>query len=235
MVDLSFIKSYVHRQIVTEIYHKTMYDNEIIGLLLQGSVARGDCYQSSDIDIYVLLRDELNRPFFSEYRDNILVEIKYVNFEHSTNNCKVTPMGIYNFLDSVILFDHQGKLKELRELAKNTFHQYRTTQSEIKSIAYWLESSLVKIKAANEEQDDLKASFVVTTTSWQMLEGIWAVNNKPVPPNGSVLFHLRDLERIPENMTEKIKFLFTGNVKERTETAIEMIEWTIGQLSATDD
>jgi predicted nucleotidyltransferase len=235
MVDLSFIQSIVHRRIVSDIYHETIRDDEIIGLLLQGSVARGDCYQTSDLDVLVLLKSGLNRPFLSEYRDNILVEIKYANFEQSVNNCKATPMGIYNFLDSVILFDHQGKLRQLRELAQNTFNQYQTTQSEIKSIAYWLQSSLIKIKAANKAEDELKASFVVSTTSWQLLEGVWAVNNKPIPPNGSVLFHLRDLERVPKNMAEKIKCLFTGNVKERIEAAIEVTEWTIGNLLTSNN
>ncbi|WP_100488365.1 nucleotidyltransferase domain-containing protein [Sporolactobacillus pectinivorans] len=231
MIDLSFIKSIAHRCLVAEIYDEAVQDGEIIGLLLQGSVARGENYQTSDIDFYVLLEDGLNRPLCSEYRGNILVEMKYADFERAVYKCKSSSMGLYNFLDSIILFDYRRKFSQIKELANNVLEQYEVPKSEVKSIVYWLETALIKIEAAREADDELKAAFVVATTSWKILEGLWAVNSKPVPPNGLVFYHLKKLKRVPENVDEEIKLLFTGDTTQRIETAIRIIEWTISCLN----
>ncbi|GMA61308.1 hypothetical protein GCM10025859_17480 [Alicyclobacillus fastidiosus] len=91
----------------------------------------------------------------------MLVEIKFADFQRAMNKCKETPMGLYNFLDAIILLDRQGSLQQLKDLAQSLLDQYRTPKSVLKSISHWLESSLIKIKAAKEDNDDLKASFVV--------------------------------------------------------------------------
>lgn len=52
----------------------------------------------------------------------------------------------------------------------------------MKGISHWLHSSLIKIQSALKANDELKASYLVHTSTWTLLEGIWAINNKPVPP-----------------------------------------------------
>jgi predicted nucleotidyltransferase len=230
MYDLSFIKYDVHRHLVAEIYKEAMQDDEVIGLLLQGSVARGDNYKTSDLDMYVLLQDGVQRQFHSTYRRGILVEMKYADFAKAIETCDITAMGVYNFLDAVILFDNEGKLYRVKKQAQALFNQYRTPLAQVQSIAYWLKSSLIKIKAAEAAGDELKAAYVVGTTSWQILEGLWAVNNRPMPPNGSVLFHLTDLERRPAHLEERINRFFVGKGKARVEAAIRMMEWTIDMI-----
>jgi len=231
MFDLTFITSPIHRRLVAEILEEMYRDPEIIGLFLQGSVARGDCYGTSDLDLYAVLDGGLDRPFCSEYQDDILVEIKYADVNQATRTCRDTDMGLYNFVDSVILFDRQSKLEQLKELAQTLIEQYQTPLSEKKSIAYWLESSLIKIKAAQASRDVLKASFVVSTTSWKIMEGIWAVNSRPVPPSGLVLYHLKYMDLVPENMNGRMKSLFAGDVSERIDAAIDLIQWIITNLN----
>ncbi|WP_282942601.1 DNA polymerase subunit beta [Paenibacillus sp. RC67] len=198
--------SETHRELVGEIYEEVLQDSETVGLLLQGSVARGESYATSDLDMYILLKDGLVRPFRSEHRRGIHVEMKYSDFETAVNKCRITSMGIYNFLDSMILFDQEGKLRQLIELSKKLYNEYQTPLEERKSTKYWLESALIKIKAAQCAQDDLKANLVVATSSWKILEGVWAVNNKPMPPNGSVLSQLRNIER-PDDVEKLINSL----------------------------
>lgn len=231
MIDLSFIRGDIHRRVVSATYENLCNDADVCGILLQGSVARGDAYPCSDVDVYVLLHDGLSRPFQSEYRDGILVEIKSADFGKATNQCTSNPMGIYQFLDSRILSDCEGKLQQLKDRAWDIFTTYRTPGGERQSIGYWLESALVKIQAARQAQDEPKASFVVATTSWKILEGIWAVNHKPVPPNGSVLFHLQDLTIGPEDWPETIKALVAGDTKERIDVAVTIIQWLLPRLT----
>ncbi|MFC3747955.1 DNA polymerase subunit beta [Paenibacillus sp. GCM10012306] len=231
MDSIRLIKNEIHRNLVMEIYEEIIQDHEAVGLLLQGSVARGESYETSDLDMYILLKEGLSRPFRSEFRQGICVELKYSDFAMATRKCENGPMGMYNFLDSVILIDHEGQLQQLIERSKQLYSGYQTPVTEMKSIKYWLESTLIKIKAAQMAEDDLKAAFVAGTTSWKILEGVWAANNKPMPPNGSVLFHLKDLEGLSDNLKGLIKNLFVGEVKERIESSIQIIEWIIESLN----
>lgn len=61
-----------------ELLHKVVVeargDDEIIGSLLTGSVARGDALPGTDIDLRFILVDGVSRPFDSRIRDGILVE-----------------------------------------------------------------------------------------------------------------------------------------------------------------
>ncbi|OBZ09575.1 hypothetical protein A8L34_20020 [Bacillus sp. FJAT-27264] len=129
-------------------------------------------------------------------------------------------------MDSVILLDHEGQLQQLIERSKQLFSGYQTPATEMKSIKYWLDSTLIKIKAAQMAGDDLKAAFVAGTTSWKILEGVWAASNKPMPPNGSVLFHLKDLERVSDDLKNLIKSLFVGEVRERIESSIHRMGYS---------
>src|SRR5699024_2540391 len=120
-------------------------------------------YESSELDLFVLLNEGLKRSFLSEYKSGILVEYKYSNFESALEKCKTQPIFLYNFLNSIILFDRHGKLNHLNSLVNLLFDKYQVSQNETKSIAYWLESALIKITAAEEENYLIKACFVVST------------------------------------------------------------------------
>ncbi|NUU60878.1 nucleotidyltransferase domain-containing protein [Paenibacillus agri] len=231
MDSIRLIKSEIHRNLVMEIYEEVIQDHEAIGLLLQGSVARGESYETSDLDMYILLKEGLSRPFRAEFRQGIYVELKYSDLEVATHKCEGGPMGMYNFLDSVILLDHEEQLQQLIERSKQLFSGYQTPVTEMKSIKYWLESTLIKIKAAQMSGDDLKAAFVAGTTSWKILEGVWAASNKPMPPNGSVLFYLKDMEMLSDDLKNLIKSLFVGEVRERIESSIQIIEWVTLSLN----
>ena len=97
----------------------------------------------------------------------------------------------------------------------------------MKGISHWLQSSLIKIQSALKANDELKASYIVQTSTWTLLEGIWAINNKPVPPAGSVLKYIKTLSIVPVNFEDYINRLFLGNTKDRIKAAIELIEWVL--------
>ena len=68
--------------------------------------------------------------------------------------------------------------------------------------------------------DTLKAAFVAGTTSWQVIEGLWAANDKPLPPNSSVRPHLADLTQGPAGLNSKYTQLFQGDTGTRIATWI---------------
>lgn len=222
-----FIKYEQHKKLVQTIAAEILSTDKVNGCMLIGSVARGDAYPDSDLDFYILLEEGQKKKFHSETREDILVEYKSADFNQIQVNFKNNPMEIYSFLEGEILFDKSGELKKLKEIATYEFENYRVSSDKMKGISHWLHSSLIKIQSALKANDELKASYIVHTSTWTLLEGIWAVNNKPTPPAGSVLKYIKTLSKVPTNFEDYINKLFLGDTKDRIKAAIELIEWVL--------
>jgi hypothetical protein len=204
-------------------------DAEIIGALLQGSLARGDGYPGSDLDLFFLLRAGCRRPFVAEERKGILVEYHFNDRERTIAKIQANPMLAYGFVDGRFLRDDTGELAEIAQAAQAVIAAYRTPPEVRAGNGHWLHSSRVKISAARNAGDLLKASFVTATTSWVILEGIWGVNDLPMPPSGTVLHRKKDLTRVPANWEALFNSLFQDETIERVDAALALIDWVLEQ------
>ncbi|HDR8180701.1 TPA: nucleotidyltransferase domain-containing protein [Bacillus thuringiensis] len=221
-----------HKQLVQTIVVEILSIDKVTGCMLIGSVARGDAYPDSDLDLYILLEDGQKKKFHSETREEILVEYKYADVNQILVNFKNNPMELYSFLEGEILFDKSGELKRLKEIATYEFENYRVSSDKVKGISHWLHSSLIKIQSTLKANDELKASYIVHTSTWTLLEGIWAINNKPTPPAGSVLRYIQTLPNKPIQLEALLHKLFLGTTTERTSAAIFLIEWVLHNLKS---
>ncbi|MES5955536.1 nucleotidyltransferase domain-containing protein [Bacillus fungorum] len=224
------IKHEQHKKLVQTIVAEIFFIDKVTGCLLIGSVARGDAYPDSDLDLYILLEDGQKKKFHSETREDILVEYKYADVNQILVNFNNNPMELYSFLEGKILFDKSGELEKLKEIATYEFENYRVSSDKVKGISHWLHSSLIKIQSALKAHDELKASYIVHTSTWTLLEGIWAINNKPVPPAGSVLRYIQTLPNKPIHLDELLNKLFLGDTTERIPVANFLIEWVLHNL-----
>ncbi|PKJ52730.1 nucleotidyltransferase family protein [Bacillus sp. SN10] len=200
--SFSFITNEKHKKLIQKILSEYLFRDKVNGLMLIGSVARGDAYPESDLDFYILLEDRQKKKFYSETREDILVEYKYADVNQ-------------------ILVNFKNNQKKLKGIAISEFENYRVSSDKMKGISHWLHSSLIKIQSA------LKASYIVQTSTWTLLEGIWAINNKPVPPAGSVLKYIKTLSIVPTNFEDYINRLFLGDTKDCIKAAMELIEWVL--------
>ena len=211
-----------------EIFHNLVRefkkDSTVEGVLLNGSVAVGTATEESDLDIIVLGKKE---EFVSQLIDSVLVEIHYTSFESAINKLRTNPKEVYKYLDAKIEYD-SGKAQEIITYAENTFENYHVTQKERNEIAYWLKSIKPKLEAAFSKQDLLLISYLVSVNTWKVLEGIWAVNQKPVPPASSLYRRYKELELIPsQNWFEG---LLIGDPEHRGQIMIESIDWILKRL-----
>ena len=227
MLEAQIFKHEQHKKLVQTIVAETLCTEKVNGFMLIGSVARGDAYPDSDLDFYILLEDGQKKKFHSETREGIFVEYKYADVNQILVNFKNNPMELYSFLEGEILFDKSGDLKKLKGIAISEFENYRVSSDKVKGIFHWLHSSFIKIQSALKANDELKASYIVHTSTWTLLEGIWAINNKPVPPAGSVLKYIKTLSIVPVNFEDYINRLFLGDTKDRIKAAMEVIEWVL--------
>lgn len=192
-------------------------DKSIRGVMLTGSVAYGTATNDSDLDILVLCdKDE----FVSKYVDNTLVEIHFQKYTTARKKLESNPMEVYKYIYSKIIID-DGKLAQLFAEANEIYNNYKTPNKEKESIVYWLSSTKSKLLSAIRNNDTVRISYLVATNTWKLLEGVWAINNKPIPPS-SLVFHTHNTLSLPlDNWFED---LFVEDVLSRADTMIKIID-----------
>ena len=194
-------------------------DKNIKGILLTGSVAYGKAAEDADLDVVVLCNKD---EFISKYVDSILVEIHFQKYNTMLKKLNSNPSEVYKYLYSKILFDN-GKLDHLIAEANKIYNDYVTPKEEMESIAYWLSSAKIKLLSAINNNDMKKTSYLISTNTWKVLEGVWAINNKPIPPS-SLVFNKHDMLKIipSENWFDN---LFVDDNFSRANAMIDMIDW----------
>ncbi|MGW5362549.1 hypothetical protein [Actinopolymorpha pittospori] len=214
------------RDLVDEAGH----DEDLVGLLLTGSLARGDALPGTDLDLRYILTDGQSRPFSSESRDGVLLEQGYSDAAAEAAKIDAQPMNVYAHLDGRILYDPQGVLARLRRQAQKRFDTYQVSEQERSTTDFLLQCCQDKIKVALAGGDLLKAAFVTGTASWRLMEGLWAANNRPLPPNSSVRPHLKDLAG-PPDVEALYARLFLAETPERVQVTLELIDWIRARLA----
>ena len=203
---------------------------DIVGVLLTGSLARGDALPGTDIDLRFILTDGLSRPPRSVQRAGVMVDHGYADEATARSKLDTHPMNVYAYLDGRILYDPHGVLARLRGLAQQRFDDYRVPDEIRSAMAARLRYPLAKIRVAMSGGDLLKAAFVTGTCSWQIMEGLWAANNLPLPPNSSVRPHLRDLSG-PPDVESLYRHLFLADAEHRVRVALQLMDWILAKLS----
>ncbi len=219
----------VYEGLLGELVAEVVRDDEVVGVLLTGSLARGDALPGTDVDLRVILVDGVSRPALHEVRDGVPVEWGYADEAAARAAVDANPMHVYAYLDGRILHDPQGVLARLRQHAVERFEGYRVSEAGRDQLAESLRYPAEKIRVAVAGGDLLKAAFVSATCSWFLMEGLWAANDRPLPPNSSVRPHLRDLAGPPEVESLYGDF-FLGTAERRVEVALYLLDWILDEL-----
>jgi len=187
------------------------------GIMLMGSVAYGTATDDSDLDILVLCNKD---EFISKYVENVFVEIHFQKLDTLRKKLESNPMEVYRYIYSRIIVD-DGKLAELSAEAHNIYCNYKTPDKEKKNIVYWLSATKSKLFSAIKSNDDMRISYLVSTNTWKVLEGVWAMNNKPIPPS-SLVFHTHNVLSLP--LDNWFEGLFVEDTLSRANTMITIID-----------
>lgn len=215
----------LQHEIYCSMIEKLKKDHTNHGILLTGSVASKFATEYSDLDIVVLSE----KPRFESMKiDNVAVEILYIMYESEIEKIRTTPMTVYRYLNAKIGYDN-GQLREIINFAKNTYENYSIPDKESATICYWLNTTKSKIKSAIAQNDELLESFLISTNIWKLLEGIWAVNKKPMPPSSTVYRNYCYLKQTPYE--EWFSEMFSENINIRTTAMLTNIDWVLSNLN----
>lgn len=186
------------RDIFNRELKKLSNDRAVSGVLLTGSVACGCASENSDVDIIALCD---RHCFETHFTDGILVETSFMTYEYAAEKLNAEPMDVYHYLDAEIAFDRDGRLSEIMALAKQKYENYRTPQKVMGGLYHWLMTVKIKLETA----DALKKRYLAHINAWKILEAVWAVNDKPMPPASTAYRKRGELRTVPcENWFEKL-------------------------------
>lgn len=187
-------------------------------IILNGSVAYGNADDASDLDLLVLCDWD---GFESSSVEGIMAEIHFHRFDTLLARLHSKPMEVYRYLYAKVIRD-DGNYAVLAQRARELYQSYRTPVQSMEKICYWLSSTEQKLLAALRTQNDLRTAYLLSTNTWKVLEGLYALNHKPVPPSG-LAFHLLDTLDVPvEQWQQK---LLLGTVETKAETMLRLIRF----------
>lgn len=212
-----------HLEILDNEVQRLKKDKKIHSIILIGSVAYGSANEDSDLDLLVLC-DKDN--FENKFINDILVEIHFQKYQTLKKKLKANPMEVYRYLYSKIIFDN-GEYAKLYNTAKNIYDNYKIPDKERESLAYWLSSTKSKLTCAINCNDHTRISYLVATNTWKLLEGIYAINDKPIPPSSLVFHQHKSLELPIDNWFEN---LLTEDTLTRADTMIKIIDIICSKL-----
>lgn len=210
--------------ILDKIVQELKADTTVSGVMVMGSVADGTANEFSDLDIMILCNRD---KFEAKFIDGILVEYIYMQYETALYKLNNINMEVYRYIYSKVIYD-SGKLEELMTLALNRYNSYRISAEIKKELYYWLISLRIKLKSAIDKQDALRLNYLTSAGSLKLIEAIWAANNKPLPPSGSLIKFLGELTLIPDELW--FEKLFSGKDSDRTDHMLGNIDWVLPKL-----
>jgi len=192
-----------------------------------GSVARGVAVLNSDLDILILCEDE---AFATETIGGILVEYIYTTPKSALQKLTDSDMELYHYLGSRIAYDKNGELERLMSFAAAKYNHFVVSKKTKAQISHWLLSVKLKLLSALAAGDTMKTNFLTATNSWKVIEALWAVNSKPVPPSGSVVQFLGGLSTVP--FDDWFARLFAGDDDARANSMLQIIDWALPKLAS---
>lgn len=134
---------------------------DVVGVILFGSWARGNNRPNSDVDLIIILEDGYQRCV--EYRDGQVFEIVYTNeksiFEFWQNN-KDVAFRLWSI--AKILFDRDGRIQALKEKINTALEQGKKSinKLQLEQYRFSAEDSIVYVGEIYDT-DQLTAKFLL--------------------------------------------------------------------------
>jgi len=198
-----------------------------LGIVISGSVARGDFGSRSDVDLYILMEDEHEKTFKTEVIDGRRFEFTYYPLKtlrkeimEKTEN----PRALNVFNEAKILYDPKGIAQELVELAKHRYKTFKYPPDKIQWARYAIICMKDKILDDLENNRETFALYDTYSVVNYVLSGLLYLQNIPNRDyRGNLKLVLNN-----ENFDEHLKLLITKVIRssstEKVDASLELCD-----------
>lgn len=217
-----------YQEIISKLKKEYEQDDNILAMFITGSVARGEAHEGNDLDILLVAK---KRVPFKEYRvGESLVEIGGGLIETSLKGIEENPMKVYLYLDAKAVFDKGNYLQQLQKKAQQVLDSYKPSEEEKNALRKWLVSVVDKVTVAKKNSDIEKVGFHVSNVLWKTVEGLYLINSGPTPASTSALKRIHALKTLPNDFNEIWKKTLLGNLDERTNNTLALIQFILSNI-----
>jgi len=124
-------KPYVQQDILERVVNKEKADENLLGILLFGSLAQGTHTWKSDIDlIFIYERYEPESGLVNRFIDGVEVQYFYTTYQALLQNQQAVPYLLHIFYNAKILFDRQGTITPVVNRIEQYFIEHPEVQAE---------------------------------------------------------------------------------------------------------
>ena len=132
--------------------------DDIIGAFVEGSVARGEDTESSDIDLGLVVEGAIQRTVIHAWRDGVLIDSAVQSKEAYTDLEKILqdPFKAIHINDALILYDPTGFLTRLQQEVRAVFMESRWLSKRLQFFLNHAQKGVVGLKKAIAAGDSLE-------------------------------------------------------------------------------
>ena len=223
-----------HRKIAERVGAQLARRNDVLAVLLAGSVCRGEHVAASDIDLLVVTaEDSLLEVGPRRLVEGLLVEwIARPEAQWLTRFDRPKTSWLYSFLEAEVLMD-QGPAERLVKAARGVQQTYQTSAKlrELLATALWHgQAKLDRVQAAGTVRE---LGFWAALCVESVLDGVYAVHDVPLPAGARRLAYLHLVPLTDEEDT-LIDTMLTGSAAERFEATRLLIARLRRELGPAD-
>jgi hypothetical protein len=119
----------------------------------------------------------------------------------------------------------------LQAEASRRLDDYVPSAQEWAEVEHWLRSARIKLDATRTAGDAVRLGLIVSLNLHEVLRWLFLVNLRPMSPQGSVLTHLRSLDRMPPDFPGLLDRMATGTPLERADSMSQLLDWLEPRLA----
>ena len=231
----SFLVLEPHRSVVAELLVEAQADPDVVGILLIGSLARGNAVPGSDVDVLLLVDDgrSQERPTQHEERHGVWVERHYRDTAWAIAQFNRSPEWLYPYTEGRLLHDPRGDLAALVARAHDHLLAYRTPRPERERLRFIADRQLDKLAAALAAEDFERAATIVGFGAHAFLSFLCAAYDRPPVGPTNVWLQLPTIPGLPPALAKQARALILGTAAERVEATRASCAAIIARLDAT--
>lgn len=203
-------------QVVTDFIDELKRRDDVLGILIFGSYARGEQRENSDVDVFVLVTDGVWRDV--EVRDEQAFEIVYSSPEKARQFYEENPNdAVQQWTEGKIVYDPHGEMEKLKELVL-TIKEKGKPQMDVKKIRHLQFDAEDKVRAieALQQKDIATANLQLSRLGNGVLELYFDLHQLWTPAPKQQLKYLRENDTKVASLFDK--FFQTESFNERLET-----------------
>ncbi|MBU5439210.1 nucleotidyltransferase domain-containing protein [Tissierella sp. MSJ-40] len=195
----------IYENALEKVCEELKSDKSIAGIILYGSLAKGNNHKYSDIDLYVVKEDEKDKTTFF-FEDTVPIQISWRSVESFKSKFNKRTRGVPMGLVGKILYDPSGLIGEYMEKSRLKADEGPAALSEqekliIRSI---LSQDLKTVEGLIENGKLAGAVTLITEILFEALSGYYDVRKWYMPTNKHLIEDLKLREKEIGELAEQV-------------------------------